>query len=75
MPAFDARFRTLGDAPEGDALKAQRAVTPEGAEAIVKTVEATDPPSFEAGVLEQPGSTVTIAVSSGPPAPAPSASP
>ena len=47
MPAFDARFRTLGDAPKGDALKAQRAITPEGAEVIVKTVEATDPPSFE----------------------------
>jgi beta-lactam-binding protein with PASTA domain len=48
MTAFDSRFRTIGDAPKGDAMKAQRAVTPDGAEVIVKTVEATDPPSFAA---------------------------
>ena len=48
MPAFDSMYRPIGDAPKGDALKAQRAITPDGTEAIVKTVEATDPASFAA---------------------------
>ena len=48
MPAFDSTYRTIGAAPKGDAMSAQRAITPDGTEVIVKTVEATDPPSFAA---------------------------
>jgi eukaryotic-like serine/threonine-protein kinase len=55
MPAFDSTYRTMGDAPKGDAMKAQRAVTSDGAEVIVKTVEAADPPAFAAELAHLAG--------------------
>lgn len=55
MPAFDSTYRTIGAAPKGDAMSAQRAITPDGTEVIVKTVEATDPPSFTAELLRLAG--------------------
>ena len=43
-------YRALGDLPRGDALKAQRAVTADGTEAVIKTVRPVAPDMFMAAV-------------------------
>jgi len=50
MSVFDTGYRTIGEAPPGDAMSAQRAVGTDGTEAIVKTVKPLAPGSFLAEV-------------------------
>ena len=48
MADFTATYRTIGDYPSGDAAGAQRALTADGTEVIIKTVRPTDSGSFVA---------------------------
>ena len=41
MTGFDATYQPIGDYPSGDAARARRAVTADGAEVINETVHAT----------------------------------
>ena len=43
---FEETYRIIGDLPPGDALKAQRAVTADGAEVVIKTVRPVAPDMF-----------------------------
>ncbi len=43
---FEKTYRIVGDLPPGDAYKAQRAVTAEGAEVVIKTVKPVAPDMF-----------------------------
>jgi serine/threonine-protein kinase len=43
---FEETYRIVGDLPSGDALKAQRAVTTEGTEVVIKTVKPVAPDTF-----------------------------
>ena len=43
---FEETYTITGDLPPGDALKAQRALTAEGAEVVIKTVRPVAPEMF-----------------------------
>ena len=43
---FETTYRIAGDLPPGDALKAQRALTADGAEVVIKTVRPVAPDMF-----------------------------
>ena len=47
---FEETYRIVGDLPPGDAHKAQRAVTAEGAEVVIKTVKPVAPDMFVRGL-------------------------
>ncbi len=51
---FEETYRIVGDLPPGDALKAQRAVTAEGAEVVIKTVKPVAPDMFVRGLARSP---------------------
>ena len=48
---FEQTYRIVADLPAGDALKAQRAVTADGREVVVKTVKPVDPELFVRGLV------------------------
>jgi beta-lactam-binding protein with PASTA domain len=47
---FEETYRIVGDLPRGDALKAQRAVTADGTEVVIKTVKPVTPDMFMQGI-------------------------
>jgi serine/threonine-protein kinase len=52
---FEQTYTIVGDLPPGDALKAQRAVTAEGAEVVVKTVRPVAPDMFVRAIARVAG--------------------
>ncbi len=52
---FEETYTITGDLPPGDALKAQRAITAEGAEVVVKTVRPVDPEMFVSAIAHVAG--------------------
>lgn len=52
---FDETYTITGDLPAGDALKAQRAVTAEGAEVVIKTVRPVAPDMFVSAIARVAG--------------------
>jgi eukaryotic-like serine/threonine-protein kinase len=52
---FEETYTITGDLPAGDALKAQRAVTAEGAEVVVKTVRPVAPAMFASAIARVAG--------------------
>lgn len=50
MTGFEETYTIVGDLPPGDAFRAQRAVTTDGAEVVVKTVRPVAPDMFERAI-------------------------
>ena len=50
MTGFEETYTIVGDLPPGDAFRAQRAVTADGAEVVVKTVRPVAPDMFERAI-------------------------
>ena len=53
--SFERMYRVIGELPPGDAFHAQRALTPEGAEVVIKTVRPLSPATFLQGVARLSG--------------------
>lgn len=52
---FEETYTITGDLPPGDALKAQRAITAEGAEVVIKTVRPVAPEMFVSAIARVAG--------------------
>ncbi len=52
---FEETYTITGDLPPGDALKAQRAVTAEGAEVVIKTIRPVAPEMFVSAIARVAG--------------------
>ena len=52
---FEETYTIVGDLPPGDALKAQRAVTAEGTEVVIKTVRPVAPDMFVQAIARVAG--------------------
>src|ERR1019366_5285738 len=55
--SFEETYTITGDLPPGDALKAQRAITAEGAEVVIKTVRPVAPEMFVSAIARVAGVT------------------
>jgi serine/threonine-protein kinase len=53
--SFEETYTITGDLPPGDALKAQRAITAEGAEVVIKTVRPVAPEMFVSAIARVAG--------------------